>query len=257
MTSVIVAMSGGVDSAVAAALLKAQGYEVTGVMMRIWDGETPATEQSGHHSCYGPEDADIEDAQRVASVIGIPLHVFDLRNEYRAEVIDYVRREYSSGRTPNPCIRCNSRVKLESMVQKARDAGIAFDCVATGHYVRVEWNEGTQRYLLRKALDELKDQSYFLYSLSQSQLARSLFPIGDFTKDEVRQLAADFNLGVADKSESQDFISGGYTSLVMAEAHPGPILDCSGRVLGEHRGIQFYTVGQRKGLGLPARRPVQ
>jgi len=241
-------MSGGVDSSVAAALLKEAGHQVTGVTMRIWNGEyLPEKPRS---CCYGPEEEDIEDARRVAQALGIPFHVLDLRREYEAEVLDYVRREYLSGRTPNPCVRCNRNVKLGDLVDKAREAGIAFDCVATGHYARVEWNQGKRRYLLRKARAETKDQSYFLSSLSQAQLGRCLFPLGNHTKKEVRGLASEFDLGVHNRPESQDFIAGGYSSLLGAAARPGPILDTQGNVLGQHRGIPFYTIGQRKGLGI-------
>ena len=242
-------MSGGVDSSVAAALLKEEGYEVVGVTMRIWDGE-PLRGQESRGCCYGPDEEDIEGARKVAQALEIPFHVFDLRREYKAEVLDYVLREYLSGRTPNPCIRCNRRVKLDSLVEKASQAGIGFDYVATGHYAQVEWNQSKRRYLLKKASDETKDQSYFLFSLSQAQLSRCLFPLGNHTKKEVRRLASDFDLGMDDRPESQDFIAGGYSSLLGAAARPGPVLDRQGNVLGEHRGIPFYTIGQRKGLGI-------
>lgn len=249
MARVIVAMSGGVDSSVAAALLKEEGYEVVGVTMRIWNGE-PLPGRGTRGCCYGPDEEDIEGARKVAQTLEIPFHVFDLRREYKTEVLDYVLREYLSGRTPNPCIRCNRRVKLDSLVEKAWQAGIGFDYVATGHYARVEWSQSKRRYLLKKASDETKDQSYFLFSLSQVQLGRCLFPLGNRTKKEVRRLASDFDLGMDDRPESQDFIAGGYSSLLRAAARPGPILDRQGSVLGEHRGIPFYTIGQRKGLGI-------
>jgi len=252
MARVMVAMSGGVDSSVAAALLKKEGHEVVGVTMRIWNGE-PLPEQERGHCCYGPDEEDIEDARKVAQALDIPFHVFDLRREYKNEVLDYVLREYLCGRTPNPCIRCNRRVKLDKLVEKAWQAGIGFDYVATGHYARVEWSQSKRRYLLKKASDETKDQSYFLSSLSQAQLGRCLFPLGNHTKKEVRGLASAFDLAMDDRPESQDFVAGGYSSLFRAAARPGPILDRQGNVLGEHRGIPFYTIGQRKGLGISAR----
>ncbi|MBI4181086.1 MAG: tRNA 2-thiouridine(34) synthase MnmA [Chloroflexi bacterium] len=248
-------MSGGVDSSVAAALLKEQGYQVSGVTMRIWDGEVfPA--QGRRHGCYGPDETeDIEDARRVAQVLGIDFHVFDLSQEYKAEVLDYFCDEYLSGRTPNPCLRCNHKIKFDALFRKAQDNGIGSDYWATGHYARVEYDTSQHRYRLKKARDLSKDQSYFLSSLSQEQLGRSLFPIGDYTKEEVKKIAADFELGLDNKPESQDFIVGGYSTLIEA-APSGPILNKQGDILGEHRGIPFYTIGQRKGLGISAKEPL-
>jgi tRNA-specific 2-thiouridylase len=249
-------MSGGVDSSVAAALLKEKGYEVIGVTMKVWDGETlPAN--GTRHACYGPgEEEDLEDARKVAQVLGIPLYIFDLRQEYKIEVLDYFCHEYLSGRTPNPCIRCNRRVKFDALLEKARDTGIEFDYFATGHYARVEHDESGSRYLLKKAKDMAKDQSYFLFALSQEQLSNSLFPLGNHTKEEVRKMARDLELGIDDKSESQDFFAGDYSSLLGKVARPGPILNKEGEILGEHRGIPFYTIGQRKGLGISSKEPL-
>lgn len=256
MKRVLVAMSGGVDSSVAAALLKEQGYEVVGVTMRIWDGEAlPA--QTGLRGCYGPdEERDIEDALRVAGVLDIPFHVLDLRGEYRSQVLDYSRREYLSGRTPSPCVRCNREVKFGAMVRMARDCGIGFDLFATGHYAHVAYDDRSGRCLLRKARDMRKDQSYFLFSLSQEQLACCLFPLGDRTKQEVKQIAADLGLGIDGKPESQDFISGGYSFLVNDSAQPGSILDSEGRIIGQHSGIPYYTIGQRRGLRIASQEPL-
>ncbi len=252
MSRVIVAMSGGLDSSVAAALLKQEGYEVIGVTMKIWDGEL-LSEQGISRGCYGPDEKDIDDARTIAQALDMPFHVFDLRQEFKAEVIDYVRHEYMSGRTPNPCIRCNRRVKLDSLVEKARESGIAFDYVATGHYVRIGWDENRHRHLLKRAMDLKKDQSYFLFSLSQEQIGRTLFPLGNHTKSEVRRIASGVGIAVNDKPESQDFVQGGYSSLLGEAVQPGPIFDKHWNVLGEHRGIPFYTIGQRKGLGLSAK----
>ncbi len=252
---VVVAMSGGVDSSVAAALLKERGYEVSGVTMKIWDGET-ASDDRLRHSCYGAgEEEDIEDARKVTQALGIDFHLFDLRQEYKAEVLDYFCREYLSGRTPNPCLRCNHKIKFDALLEKTRDNGIKFDYFATGHYARVKYDESKHRYLLKKAKDISKDQSYFISSLTQEQLGHSLFPIGNYTKKEVRKMAADLGLGVDNKPESQDFIAGDYSSLIET-AQPGPILDKQGDILGEHRGISFYTIGQRKGLDVSATEPV-
>ena len=256
-------MSGGVDSSVAACLLKKQGYRVSGVTMQIWQGEA-AFEEGKHHACYGPgEGEDIEDARKVCQILDIPFHIIDLRQEYKTEVLDYYCNEYLSGRTPNPCFRCNSTVKFGALLRKTRESarlsghggqGIEFDFFATGHYARVEYNKEKKRYLLKKAADLSKDQSYFISSLSQEQLARALFPIGNFTKSEIRKMATDFGLPVDNKPESQDFIAGGYQSLIGATP-TGPITDRQGNVLGEHRGIPFYTIGQRKGLGISSEEP--
>ena len=250
-------MSGGVDSSVAAALLKEQGYQVTGVMMKIWDGpDFPRAGEYARHGCYGPGEAgDIEDAEKVARIIDIPFYVFDLTEEYKAEVLKYFRLEYLSGRTPNPCVRCNRSLKFGALVRRIEHSGIDFDYLATGHYARMGYDEVKQRYLLKKARDLSKDQSYFIAMLSQEQLGKALFPIGDYTKAEVRKLAADFGLAVADKAESQDFVAGGYSSLLPA-APPGPILDKAGNVLGEHPAISAYTIGQRRGLGISSRDPL-
>jgi tRNA-specific 2-thiouridylase len=256
MAKVVVAMSGGVDSSVAAAILKERGYEVIGITMKVWDGEALPGDDT-RHSCYGPgEEEDIEDARKVAQVLGIPFYTFDLRQEYKAQVLDYFCHEYLLGRTPNPCIRCNRRIKFGALLKKARDSGLEFDYFASGHYARVEYDEGKRRYLLKKAKDMAKDQSYFLFSLSQEHLGRSLFPLASYTKGEVRKLSRALGLGIEDKPESQNFIAGGYSTLMEAVAKPGPILNKEGKILGEHRGIPFYTIGQRKGLGISYREPL-
>lgn len=252
---VVVAMSGGVDSSVAAALLKDRGFEVTGVTMKIWDGEeTPCLQ--ARHACYGPGEAeDIRDTQKVAETLGIELHIIDLSKEYRKDVLDYFEKEYLSGRTPNPCLMCNRRVKFQALIDRAGDEGIEFDYFATGHYSRIDFCEKADRYLLKKAKDTVKDQSYFLAFLSQNQLSHTLFPIGEYTKQEVRELARKFGLGIDEKPESQDFVAAGYRSLI-GNAQTGVIKNIQGEILGEHKGIANYTIGQRKGLGVSGKDPL-
>jgi tRNA-specific 2-thiouridylase len=256
VSKVVVGMSGGVDSSVAAALLVKAGHEVIGVSMRIGP-EDLGIGGARRHSCYGAgEEEDIRDAEAVACSLGIPFHVIDLKQEYETEVLNYARQEYLTGRTPNPCVRCNRRIKFDALLEKSRDSGLDFQYFATGHYARVERDWHTGRYHLKRGKEHAKDQTYFLSALSQRQLAGSLFPLGDYTKQEVREIARDRGLATQAKMESQDFIDGGYASLLEEKGKPGPILDGNGRTLGEHRGIAYYTVGQRRGLGVAAREPL-
>jgi tRNA-specific 2-thiouridylase len=247
---VVVGMSGGVDSSVTALVLRDAGYEVIGVTMRIYSGG-PA-KGAVVDSCYGPsEPADIEEAARVCARLGMPHQVVDLRDEYRSMVIDYARAEYLAGRTPNPCVLCNQRVKFGMLLEKlTSSSGIDFDFFATGHYCRVVRLPETGRYAIRKAAHAAKDQSYFLCMLTQDQLRRVMFPLGEMTKPEVRERAREAGLANHDRAESQDFAAGGYKAVVDAPAKEGPIKDEEGRLLGTHTGIWKYTVGQRKGLGV-------
>ena len=252
---VAVGMSGGVDSSVAAALLKEKGHDVIGICMKIWDG-TPLI-AGEYHACYGPDEvADIEDARRIADHLGIPFYVIDLVKEYKATILDYFKGEYLVGRTPNPCIKCNQHIKFKALISKTHSSGVSFDFFATGHYARVEYCKDTKRYLIRQAKDLKKDQSYWLAFLSQEQLSKVVFPLGDYIKGEVRDKALAFGLDTHDKPDSQDFFSGDYTQLINVPPRPGPITDKEGTVLGTHKGIWSYTIGQRKGLGISAEKPL-
>lgn len=248
-------MSGGVDSSLAASLLKERGYEVIGATMCIG----MLDRQTGLARCCGL--SDIEDARRVALQLGIPFHVFHLREEFEKEIIQYFCDEYVKGRTPNPCILCNERVKFGFFLKRALGMGV--DYVATGHYARLAFDERDERYLLKKGLDQKKDQSYVLFSLCQDQLRYLLFPLGEYKKEKVRQEAFERGLQVHDKPESQEvcfihedsyrpFLQERLGSMI----EPGPIMDREGDVLGRHRGIPFYTIGQRKGLGLTKGKPL-
>jgi tRNA-specific 2-thiouridylase len=252
-------MSGGVDSSVAAALLKERGYDVTGITMNLFflPGELCRSEEL--RSCCGRKA--LEDAHRVAIQMGIPHFVVDLRREFEAAVIADFVREYGRGRTPNPCIRCNERIKFGLLLERAKRLGAGL--IATGHHARVVRDSAVGRYLLKKGKDRAKDQSYFLYRLSQAQLARVLMPVGDFTKTEVREMARRRGLPVAEKRESQETCFaplGDYPGFLAGRAprafRPGPIEDLDGRILGSHKGIGNYTIGQRRGLGISGPRPL-
>ena len=251
--TVAVGMSGGVDSTVAALILRDQGYDLIGITMQIWDGSVELR-GGGRSGCFGPgETQDIEFAKVVSEKLGFPHFVVPLAADYGHCVLEYFRDEYHVGRTPNPCIVCNQRLKFGLLLEKARGMGIAFDAFATGHYARVSYDQDRGSYRLFCALDKGKDQSYFLARLRQEQLRNVIFPLGELCKSEVvcRARSAGF-VAVADREESQDFIeSRDYTSLFRPdECTQGPIVDSEGHALGRHRGLIHYTVGQRKGLGV-------
>lgn len=253
---VAVGLSGGVDSSVAAAFLKKEGYDVIGIAMKIFDSSV-AIKASQRHACYGPDEKeDLEIAASVCKRLGIPFYTLDLVTEYRKYVIEYFRNEYLAGKTPNPCIACNQRLKFGFLLEKARQAGIDFELFATGHYAQIVESEGG--FLLKKSIDLLKDQSYFLYALTPEQLSGTLFPIGAYRKKRVREVARSLGLETATRPESQDFIVGGdYSPLFdRKEIKEGDIVDKDGNILGRHRGIIHYTVGQRRGLGISSQRPL-
>ena len=254
---VVVGMSGGVDSSVAAYLLKEQGYDVIGVTMQIWqDEESKIQEENG--GCCGL--SAVDDARKVAAQIGIPYYVMNFKKDFQEKVIDYFVDEYLHGRTPNPCIACNRYVKWESLLTRSMEIGA--DYIATGHYSQITKLDNG-RYALKCSKTQKKDQTYALYNLTQNQLSKTLMPIGAYTKDEVRQIAEDIGLLVANKPDSQDicFVSDGdYASYIEensdAKITPGNFVLSDGTVVGKHKGIIHYTVGQRKGLGLSLGHPV-
>jgi tRNA-specific 2-thiouridylase len=251
---IVVAMSGGVDSSVAAALLAEQGHDVIGLSMQLYDVSRQREGQTSFGSCCTLDD--LHDARRVAAVIRIPHYIMNFERQFDEQVVSNFVREYASGRTPLPCARCNSDLKFATLADRAR--GFGADAVATGHYARVERNGATGRYLLKRGVDGAKDQAYFLFSLTQEQLARAVFPVGDRAKEEVRSYARRLNLPVADKPDSQEicFIpDGDYASFVASRTpdaeRAGTVVDEQGRVLARHEGVHRFTIGQRKGLGLP------
>jgi tRNA-specific 2-thiouridylase len=251
---VVVGMSGGVDSSVAAYLLKEQGYDVIGVTMQIWQSEDPVC-SARNGGCCGL--SAVEDARRVAEHLDIPYYVMNFRQEFQERVIDYFTAEYLQGRTPNPCIACNRYVKWESLLERSLQIGA--DYIATGHYARIS-QLPNGRYAIRNSVTAKKDQTYALYSLTQDQLSRTLMPIGDLAKEETRRIAAEAGLPVASKPDSQEicFVSDGdYASFIEQEAGdrvpgPGNFVNEAGEILGRHKGITHYTIGQRRGLEIAA-----
>ena len=252
---VMVAMSGGVDSSVAAMLLLKSGYEVTGATMDLM----PCDLEDNPGRCCGW--SAIDDARQVAAQLGIPHYVLNYKERFDRQVIDYFCAEYLRGRTPNPCIACNRLVKFGDMLEQAMSMGI--DYLATGHYARIKYDEQRRRYILYRGLDRRKDQSYVLYPLTQKQLAHTLFPLGEFNKGQIRTMAGEMQLVVADKSESQEicFVTDDDYARFLEERYPGsikpgPILNLQGEILGRHQGFAHYTIGQRRGLRLAQGYPV-
>ena len=254
MSKVIVAMSGGVDSSVAAALLKQQGYEVTGMMLRLWS--EAGREESNR--CCTPDS--MAQARRVAAILDIPFYAVDVNAQFYSTVVQSFLDGYAQGLTPNPCLICNRQIKWGYLLEHARALGADF--LASGHYARKRMTQDGRAQLLR-AEDHAKDQSYVLHVLTQERLGQALFPVGAYSKPEIRELARNFNLPTASRAESQDlcFLAGeDYRDFLRRNApeiaQPGPILDRAGKTLGEHQGLAYYTIGQRKGLGIPSSVPL-
>lgn len=253
----LIAMSGGVDSSVAAYLMKEAGYECTGVTMKLFQNEEVGL--SREHTCCSLDD--VEDARNVAFHLGIPFHVFNFADRFEECVISRFVDAYENGRTPNPCIDCNRFLKFDKLYARAKELGL--DTIVTGHYAKIEYNKTTGRYELKKAADEQKDQSYVLYSLTQDQLAHTQFPLGGMTKPEVRKIAEEQGFINARKHDSQDICfvpNGNYADFIETytgrQFPEGEFVDLEGRCMGRHKGIIRYTIGQRKGLGLSVPEPV-
>jgi tRNA-uridine 2-sulfurtransferase len=253
---VVVAMSGGVDSSVSAALLVEQGYEVIGMMMRLWaeDGENA----TGYNRCCTPDQMD--DARSIADKLGIPFYVLDTREVFKGAIVKFFIDQYAQGNTPNPCLECNRHIRFEWLLNNA--LALEADYLATGHYARIR-QSADGKFQLLKGMDDAKDQSYVLSVLGQQQLAHAMFPVGEYTKPQVREIAARFGLPVASKHDSQDLCflaDGDYRRFLRQNSpkigEPGPILNRSGTQLGQHTGLSDYTIGQRKGLGLATPEPL-
>lgn len=254
---VIIAMSGGVDSSVAAYLISKQNYNCIGITMKLYNNEDVGI--SKQKTCCSLDD--VEDARSVAFKLKIPYYVFNFKDDFKEKVIKRFIDSYENGLTPNPCIDCNRYIKFEKLYWRAKE--LNFDYIATGHYVRIEKDEVTNRYLLKKAVDENKDQSYVLYSMTQDQLAHTLFPLGDLKKSEVREIANEQGFVNANKHESQDIcfvVDGNYKKFIenytKKSYPPGDFVDENGKVLGKHNGLIGYTTGQRKGLGIAYSKPL-
>lgn len=255
-TRVVCGLSGGVDSSAAASLLQQQGYEVIGITLKLWPQDCLSRAED---KCCGPQA--VADARAVCHRLGIPFYLVDEAAEFQAQVVQHFAAEYKAGRTPNPCVLCNEKLKFGTLLDRARKLGAAY--VATGHYARVERDAASGRYLLKRGRDPRRDQSYFLFSLRQDQLAHVLFPLGDLLKSETRDLARARQLKTSEKEESMEICfvpDNDYGRFLqqsgLVEKHTGEIVDATGRVLGHHDGIEFFTIGQRRRIGVSAPQPL-
>ncbi|MBQ8465189.1 MAG: tRNA 2-thiouridine(34) synthase MnmA [Alphaproteobacteria bacterium] len=253
---ILVGLSGGVDSATAAYLLKKAGHQVIAATMSIWD-KNQIFKNTGKDACFSPhEEEDIEQARNICRQLSIEYHVFDCTEEYKKIVLNNFKQEYLNGRTPNPCVRCNAMIKFNALPQTAKKQGLIFDKFATGHYARLSQNASTGRWQLQAAIDKSKDQSYFIYRLSQEQLSQIMLPLGDYNKQQIRDIAREAGLPVSDKPDSQDFYSGDINDIIQAEPKTGNFVTSDGKILGQHQGIWNFTIGQRRGLGISAEKPL-
>ena len=251
--NILVGVSGGVDSACVLNLLKSQGHSVIGAMMKIYDGDIKTIA----NSCYGTDKKkEIEDAVLVCQGADVPFYLVDLSKEFNDIVFSEFKKQYLNGLTPNPCVMCNKFIKFGLFPKAAKKMGLKFDKFATGHYARNEFNEKTHRHELKKGINPKKDQTYFLYKLSQDELKNILFPLGSMQKEDVRKYALEKNIPVAQKTDSQDFYKGDYSDLFDCDKNQGKIIDRKGSILGYHDGIWNYTIGQRKGLKIAYSEPL-